>query len=277
MSEPNLIIYHDNCVDGETSHWLARRNLSGPTESHPAKYGTKPPANTVGKHVYILDFCYPAEDIEQIAMDCASLTLLDHHQTAEQWMREAQHRLNAQTNVHILFDMNQSGAGLTARHFDDPDNWFAKYVEDRDLWRFKLKNSKNVNAYIQSLPRSYESYEVAYSTTDVDQANVLGMGALKYLEMYVREVAKSAREVQFEGYTVPVVNAQYVGISEVLNELCKTYPIAMGWHQRGDDKKYVFSLRSNGEVDVAKLAEKYSGGGHPRASGFALDKLPDFL
>jgi oligoribonuclease NrnB/cAMP/cGMP phosphodiesterase (DHH superfamily) len=223
-----------------------------------------------------LDFCYPAEATERIARDCLSLTVLDHHVTAERWMKEAQHQLQHQTNVQILFDMNQSGAGLTARHFDEPDNWFAQYVEDRDLWRFKLPNSKNVNAYIQSLERTYDAYEIAYSTVDVDQANVLGMGANKYLEMYCREVANSARMITFEGYTVPVVNAQPIGISEVLDDLCKQHPVSMGWYQRAD-KRFVFSLRSNGEVDVAQLAEKYSGGGHKKASGFSLSELPEWL
>ena len=40
----------------------------------------------------------------------------------------------------------------------------------------------------------------------------------------------------------------------------------------GDKTKV--SLRSKNYTDVSKIAKKYGGGGHERASGFNLDVLP---
>jgi phosphoesterase RecJ-like protein len=35
-----------------------------------------------------------------------------------------------------------------------------------------------------------------------------------------------------------------------------------------DSGKYKFSLRSKGDIDVSKIAQKYGGGGHLNAAGF---------
>ena len=279
--EGHLIIYHDQCTDGFTSYWIAARSLAKQgrkyIQGHAAKYGSEPP-DTVGMHVYILDFCYPTEVIEEMARDCISLTLLDHHKTAESSMREAQQRLAFQGNVHILFDMNQSGAGLTARHFDNADNWIAKYVEDRDLWRFALPDSREINAYLGSLEFDFDQFEAVYKTTTPDQAKVLGMGSLSYQAKYVRETARTARHIDLKGRRVIAVNAPRIGISELLHELLKMtgYTTALGWSQ-DENGKYLFSLRSEAPVDVSELAQAFGGGGHAQAAGFTLASRPDWL
>ena len=62
------------------------------------------------------------------------------------------------------FDMERSGAGMTwdAIHTDHDLHrerpWLVNYVEDRDLWRFKLPNSKEVNAYISSRKQTFEEW-----------------------------------------------------------------------------------------------------------------------
>ena len=65
-------------------------------------------------------------------------------------------------------------------------------------------------------------------------------------------------------------------VSEIGSELVKKLPpIGIIWSQRKD--KIVVSLRSNGKVDVSKLAKKFGGGGHKASAAFRLDlnqKLP---
>ncbi len=46
-------------------------------------------------------------------------------------------------------------------------------------------------------------------------------------------------------------------------------PIAIIWSRRG--KKVIVSLRSDGSVDVAKIAQMYGGGGHAVAAGFSWE------
>ena len=44
-----------------------------------------------------------------------------------------------------------------------------------------------------------------------------------------------------------------------------------------EEKKYKASLRSNGLVDVSKIAITFGGGGHVMAAGFSLEKEPHII
>lgn len=273
MNKQNIVLYHDNCVDGMTSAWIARRNLGEDnTEFIPVQYNRNDPVpNLLGRNLYMLDFCYPAEIISKMVVDVAQFILLDHHKTAEADMRILQHRLADDTRVHIEFDMERSGAGITADYFQDR-NWWVNYVEDRDLWRFKLEHSESINAYIQSVERTMDAYDHAFASVEKEEAKVLGMGALQYLRMYIREMVSLSRLADFQVgdhvYSdIPFVNTPYVGCSEVVGELAKTAPFGVGWYMRGDGK-VSFSLRSRGDVDVSSIAKQFGGGGHQGAAGF---------
>ena len=41
------------------------------------------------------------------------------------------------------------------------------------------------------------------------------------------------------------------------------------------DKTYKASTRSNGRIDVARIAMKFGGGGHARAAGFSMEGDPE--
>jgi nanoRNase/pAp phosphatase (c-di-AMP/oligoRNAs hydrolase) len=99
-----------------------------------------------------------------------------------------------------------------------------------------------------------------------------GRAVEKFINRYVREMAAQQLRARFEGYDVPIVNAPYLNISELVGELSKGHPFAMGWFQRADGK-YQYSLRSRMPegIDVSELAKKYGGGGHKHAAGFTLE------
>ena len=59
--------------------------------------------------------------------------------------------------------------------------------------------------------------------------------------------------------------------SEIGHELLKKKPpLSIIWREKGG--RISVSLRSDGSVDVAAIAEKYGGGGHKSAAGFTLEK-----
>jgi oligoribonuclease NrnB/cAMP/cGMP phosphodiesterase (DHH superfamily) len=203
------------------------------------------------------------------------MLVLDHHKTAQ----EALQGFDV-PNVAIHFDMERSGAGLAWDHFYPGDErpFLVNYVEDRDLWRKKLPDTDVVNAYIGTLPFTFEAYEGALVTSAQDGwevadplswAKMMGRGALARVQQYTREVVKNARMVDFEGHRVPLVNAPQVGISELLDALAQGHPFAMGWWQRADGV-FQYSLRSRGDFDVSALAKKLGGGGHKSAAGFQV-------
>jgi uncharacterized protein len=128
-----LVLYHAACRDGFAAAWAIWRRFPG-SEFVPVAYGSDPP-DVVDRDVVIADFSYARPVMERIADQCASLLVLDHHQTAEAALKNFAH-----PKARVVFDMNRSGAGITWDHFfpGQPRPWLIDYVEDRDLWRHKL-------------------------------------------------------------------------------------------------------------------------------------------
>lgn len=154
-------------------------------------------------------------------------------------------------------------------------------LEDRDLWRLKLPETKAVNAYIGTLEFDFAAWMAASTTAAQDcmegydrtySAARAGRHVEAKTEQYVREVSKNARKFLFHGHAVPLVNAPQVDISELLDRLCAGEVFAMGWWQRSDGV-FQYSLRSRGDFDVSELAKLHGGGGHRNAAGFQSDEL----
>ncbi len=59
------------------------------------------------------------------------------------------------------------------------------------------------------------------------------------------------------------------GIINLINDV-ETVKVAIIYREL-EQKKWKISMRSNGEVDVAALAERYGGGGHKRAAGCVVE------
>ena len=294
MSRP-LVIYHGGCRDGFCAAWVCKLYLSKKgqdPEFFAGYYGQMPPV-CVGRDVMIVDFSYPMEAMIAISATAKSLLVLDHHKTAQSDLLDFAR--NSPGNTRVLFDMNQSGAGLAYTNFfgtyDETGErpYLVDYVEDRDLWRHALPDSQIVNAYIGTLPFEFEAWSNAFTTSQQDIIECMGdriawarqngKAILAKVSQYVAEVRKNAMVVEFEGYAnIPIVNAPQVDISELVHSMCigdETHAgptVAMGWWQRADGL-FQYSLRSVGEFDVSVLAKKHGGGGHKNAAGFESHNL----
>lgn len=263
-SSNTVVLYHANCRDGFAAAWVAHRRLGDTATYIPVQYGAPPPEGLDGKHVYLLDFSYKRPTMEDILRRAAMMTVLDHHKTAEEELRG----LELMSRTDIVFDMNRSGAMIAFNYFFPMDAapWPIAYVEDRDLWRFALPYSPEVNAYLGTIPFEFESWN-QIANTPWETAIGLGEAIVSKVKQYVAEVRKNAIRTMFYGYNIPIVNAPQCDISELLGALCEGETFAMGWWQRSDGK-FQYSLRSRGTFDVSALATRYGGGGHKNAAGF---------
>lgn len=266
MSDRALCIYHGSCRDGFCAAWCVYRKAPN-TEFFAGYYG-QPPPDVKGRIVIMVDFSYPRDVLEKLAADATTLIILDHHKTAQEALQGFD-----PGNAVVEFDMNRSGAGMAWDHFfkGQPRPWLVDYVEDRDLWRHALPNGPAVNAFIGTLPYEFEHW---YRASRMDTADVAKLGEVveDKVRQYVREVAKNARRVTFEGHDVPLVNAPQCDISELLGFLASGETFSMGWWQRSDGV-FQYSLRSRGDFDVSELAKRYGGGGHKNAAGFQVRGL----
>lgn len=266
----DVIIYHGDCPDGFCAAFVAKKKWPD-AELVPAIYGQLPPYYDVaGKHALVVDFSWKRAGTLAMREAAKSLTILDHHKTAEAELAGLD---------FCIFDMNRSGAQLSWDYcFPSSETgvlarpWYVDYVADRDLWRWALPDSKEINAYIMVLNHTIEAWKELDKTSS-SQIMQYGIGARTQVEHYVNKICEQSYSGRWLGYSVSIVNAAYPNISDVGHALCERgAQVGLGWFVRGDGLMQ-FSLRSIGDIDVSSLAKLHGGGGHKNAAGFQISEV----
>ena len=256
------VIYHEGCHDGFTAAYAAWLSLGQQAAYIPSRYGQRPPELQPGSRLYILDFSYPRDTTIQLGQQY-HLTLLDHHQTAEEQLQDI---------TGCLIDTSKSGAVLAWENFF-PNHRIPplmSYVQDADLWKWQLPHSRAITAYIASFNFEFQQWANISTALEQDFAKVVAEGEpiLRYQEKLVAQLAARATTQKVAGHRVPTVNAPILQ-SEVAHKLLDLHPkraFAAVYSDTKNTRKW--SLRSRQNFDVARIAEQYGGGGHPGASGF---------
>jgi oligoribonuclease NrnB/cAMP/cGMP phosphodiesterase (DHH superfamily) len=157
------VLYHGGCWDGFCAAWVAHGVLRGDVEYIPVQYEQDPPAVEQGSRLYILDFSYDRGTMLFLAKRVHALTVLDHHKTAQEALQDFADECvaNGLDVPHIVFDMGKSGARLAWEHFrlGEQCPWLVRMVEDRDLWKWELPHSREVNAAIRSYPMTWDTFD----------------------------------------------------------------------------------------------------------------------
>ncbi len=278
MVKMKTVIYHGNCYDGVTAAWVCHKALdpafegmNSDVEYIPINY-SDPPPNVIDRDVIIVDFSFKRPVLEGMKAVAKSLIVLDHHKSAMEDLKDL---------PYAHFDMEKSGAGLAWDHFfpgsGRPD--LVNYIEDRDLWRFKLPSSKEINAWIQSFDIDLSTWIYLVGPQfDKQRAFSEGVTLLRLENKYVKQICYNARLKEIAGYIVPYVETSIL-MSEVCDYLLKEYPNAthssypfVAYSFRRRDGKYQYGMRSRGDFDVSLIARQFSGGGHKNAAGFERDE-----
>ncbi len=283
-----VCFYHANCADGFCAAWVVKKQLPN-TELIPVQYGQQLPdvSKYKGNRVYIVDFSYSPAEMEVIAKDAVCVVMLDHHKTAIDKWKDQPLIHDAISlwwkgdcgffpyQVRIDFDESKSGAMLAWKWFDEgrPPK-IVQYVQDRDLWQWKLPYSREINAWLATVPKNFESWEHACTMLEHPpsflECVTSGEAILRREQSIVESAVRNAVERTIAGYVVPVVNSATMQ-SEIGNELCKGKPFAAIYFDDLKRNVRVWSLRScEGGLDVSEIAKKFGGGGHVMASGFSV-------
>jgi oligoribonuclease NrnB/cAMP/cGMP phosphodiesterase (DHH superfamily) len=124
-----------------------------------------------------------------------------------------------------------------------------------DAWRQLLENNKSNEFKMHSI-------------TDLI---IEGNSIKRYLNIQYDEIIKNSAYIsEYEGTECLVINHPKA-TSLIFGEYYKKYPFVVVFSY--DGSKYKYSLYSNNKFDVSTIAEKFGGGGHKGAAGFASDKL----
>ena len=269
----NLVIYHANCVDGFASAWAAHKFLRSSTIYLPCAYGDIPIIpKAIDKRsiIYIVDFSFSRQVIKVFADLANQVVILDHHKTAQEVLESWETKPD---NVTIVFDVERSGAGITWDYFHDTRNQrpeFIDYIEDRDLWRFFLPSSKEVNAYISFMPKTFEAYD-DFLYTDIEDMVEIGAILLRQHQKICEEIILDAREVTINGKIGLACNCTPQFSSEVGNLLAQKSGTYGATYHSTRDGSVKWSLRSEKDYDVSAIAKQFGGGGHKNAAGFSLN------
>ncbi|MBS2035358.1 phosphoesterase [bacterium] len=255
------ILYHANCADGFGAAYAAWKVLGEAAVYLPVRHGDPPPELPDQARVAILDFSYGRETLLNLHSRVEDFLVLDHHKSASDDLKNLD---------WAQFDMAKSGARLAWEYWHPqlPLPELLAYIEDRDLWRWSLPESREVSLALQCYPQQFE----VWAGLSVDDLRAEGRAILNFQTQQVTRAVSRARMLDVGGHTVPVVNSCLLQ-SEIGDELCRLYPEAafsavFYVNQHG---KEAWSLRSVGAFDVAEVAKGFGGGGHRNAAGFGKE------
>jgi oligoribonuclease NrnB/cAMP/cGMP phosphodiesterase (DHH superfamily) len=277
--------FHAGCPDGFGAAWAVRRAW-GNDADYLARGHEDPfrPSEWTGSVVVFVDISLENRALRALGEVAAHVLVLDHHVSARDHF-ESDRGLDNALRAHghlVRFDLERSGATLAWHHFHPgvPAPSLLAYVEDQDLWRWKLPGSEEVNAAISSYPRRFDVWdelaempaeELARQGTPIVQAN----------RCEVERLLRSAHPVILGSRRVEGVNSALLR-SLVGHELAKRMAFGEPWGlvYRLNGRRVDVSLYSIGGLDVSRIAREYGGGGHRNAAGFSVSLerwLADFI
>jgi hypothetical protein len=230
--------------------------------------------------VAYVDFAPSNDELIELAETAAQFIVLDHHISSRDRIEADPAVANAIAGRghQLVFDLEHSGAVLSWTYFcpDEPVPDLLRYVEDQDLWSWKLPRSHEVNAAIGSFPLDFDTWDELARCSADDLARE-GEPLVRANRTEVERALLSTASIWIEGHRFETVNAA-TNRSSIGHELAKRAIFGQPWgcvfRVTGD--RVSATLYSIGDLDVSVLASKLGGGGHRNASGFSVP-LRDWL
>lgn len=151
----NIIVYHKGCADGIMAVWIALKHINA-QYIIPCDAGAMPDFSSIrGSRdqytVYFLDICPTTIDN---LLGFKKIVICDHHLPGIEFFNS----IEKPENFELLLDIERSGCQISFDYFETmfknplevfeitPDRfWIIDYVADRDLHKFKLPFSAEIN------------------------------------------------------------------------------------------------------------------------------------
>ncbi len=273
ISKNIVVVYHGDCTDGFSAAWAAWKKFGNKAEYLGIDPGELLPTGLEDKEIYMLDVLSKSNP-EEVIKGNKKFVVIDHHKTNMEVI---------QATSGNLFDLNHSAAVLAWNYFFPKIKTpkLLKYVEDIDIYKLELPHTHEMSAAMDLLDFSFENWsKLAKDLEDgptFKKYTEKGRIVLQYQNKIIERLATNNLEpVRFSGFVVYAVNSPNFS-SQIGNILAKkSSSFGIVWFEKNDGSVHV-SLRSIGDVDVSKIAEKFGGGGHKHSAGFDVEnhsKIP---
>ncbi|PNW50001.1 UNVERIFIED_CONTAM: hypothetical protein BEN50_11080 [Euhalothece sp. KZN 001] len=265
------ILFHENCADGTASALTAYLKFGEDAIYIPVQYNQPLPDLKPKSTVYVLDFCYPRQFLDDL-IDTYNqdVIVLDHHKTAQEAL------LGYSKLKDSVFDMTKSGAILSWEYFHpaDPVPSLFYYIQDRDLWQWKYPQTKFISAYLSAVGfNNFRDWIPFLEESNLD--NIIDKG--EAISEYQDKSASSNGEKFYEGILPDGTIMWMLNNQHLISDTCHKFLIANEnikvcccWFVV-DGSKVVFSFRSKQEFDCSEIAKKLGGGGHKNAAGASVN------
>jgi len=272
-----VFVYHYPCADGFSAYYAALLRYGNAAEylpetpGYPATKALLARPDIAELDITYYDCCPTRELLEQLNALAKQVEVRDHHLTAERTCGDLPY-------VHI--DKTQSGAVLAWKHLFPKTSVpvLFQLVQDRDLWEWKLPDSRVYNIWLDTLTYTYTNWHQAHAFLENNAVRERILNKYQPVYDYQQKIInhhivtnKNIRNLKLGNHTLAAINSS-VFKSEVGKALCELAPAAAVYHRT--QQGWNFSLRSTSQgPDVESLARLHGGGGHRNASGFRIDNL----
>ncbi|GMY24643.1 hypothetical protein FCV25MIE_19885 [Fagus crenata] len=303
----SAILYHYPCPDGAFAALAAHLYFSA--TSLPALFFPNTVYNPITTQqlplheisdLYLLDFVGPSGFVQEISSKVDKLIILDHHKTALQLLSQTP----LPHNVTKIIDIDRSGATIAFDYFKDKlvnqtnvnqSHEFERvrplmeYIEDGDLWRWKLQNSK---AFSSGLKDSNIEFDVNLNPSlfqqllglNVESVISQGLVSLSQKQKLIDDALNHSYQISLgAGLFGHCLAVDADSISELRSELGHQLATkSRNLNLRGigavvyrvpeleNDQLLKISLRSVDSEDTTPISQEFGGGGHQNASSFLL-------
>lgn len=266
-------IYHAGCPDGFGAAWAAWRAWGDSARYIPRGHDDDfDPRKFTDELVVFADISLRNEFLRPLSETAGQVVILDHHVSARDNFAsdpELGRAMVAEGHT-VHFDLEHSGAILSWQHFHpgEPPPDLLRYVEDQDLWNWKLPRSDEVNAAIGSHAREFEAWETLASRSASEIADE-GTPIMRAQRMEVTRSLQSAHPIALGSKRIEAVNSPH-NRAAIGHQLVKRASYGQPWGlvYRISAKRVDCSIYSEGDLDISVIAGQHGGGGHRNAAGF---------
>ncbi|XP_010500980.1 PREDICTED: uncharacterized protein LOC104778273 isoform X2 [Camelina sativa] len=319
MQKKMAVLYHYPCHDGVFAALAAHLYFSAnsipslffPNTVYSPITISQLPLEEIS-HLYLLDFTGPPGFVQQLSPQVENVVILDHHKTAIESLGDD--ASSTCKNLTCVLDIERSGATIAFDYFTQKlidecrgscckeMNDFKRmrrvfeYIEDADIWKWELPESKAFNSGILDLKIEYDfniNQSLFQQLLSLDHETVINRGkqSLSKKRKLIHEALEQSYEIVLGGGCDEefgrclAVNADDE-IAELRSELGNQLAeksknlkfrgigaVVYRVPELGDEKKLKISLRSVVEEDTTPVSQRFGGGGHKNASSFLLSSM----
>jgi hypothetical protein len=249
-----IVIYHGDCPDGFGGAYAAWKNFKNKAAYIPARDRFALPCPLKNKEVYLIDYTYEKDVVAKLIKNNKKVTAIDHHISSEAVVKMTH---------DYSFALDHSGAVL-AWHYFHPSKkvpQFLRYIEDRDLWKWKMPNSKDILMTSDLEDKDFKVWDKIVKDLESTAKRKLykeeGVLLQRYEKKIIGEILKDVELVRFLGHKVWAVNAPGHFTSDLGGFLAKqSGTFAIIWRRTGG--KIKVSLRARHKHRRFKDGKKIS-------------------